>query len=56
MSVVGKMGKRKTMLYRQLSEGTEISKDFPDRYMEGKSLNWFLLDSTPYLRDMIDLI
>lgn len=24
--------------------------------MEGKSLNWFLLDSTPYLSEIIDLI
>lgn len=32
MAVVGKTGKRKTMLYKQLSDLTEISRDCPDIY------------------------
>lgn len=32
MAVVGKTGKSKTMLYKQLSDLTEISRDCPDIY------------------------
>lgn len=55
MSVIGKMERGRQCYidgdvnWQKLAEIVQI-------HMEGKSLNWSLLDSTSYLRETIDLI